>query len=73
MNKSKLVSKIFVAVSLLATGGAAFAEGVDLTTVTSAFVPTNIVNAVLAIGATLAGIYAAIKGVKIVLAMFRGS
>lgn len=72
MKKSKLVTKGLVAATLLMSGGAAFADGVDLTRVTGAFVAADIVTGVMAIAATLAVVYVSIKGVKIVLGMLRG-
>ncbi len=72
MKKSNLVTKSLVAATLLASGSAAFADGVNLTPVTGAFVASDIVTGVMAIATTLAVVYVSIKGVKIVLGMLRG-
>jgi len=66
--KSSLKISLVAALSVIAGS----ASAVDFTPLTGAFTAPDIVTAVLAISATLATIYVAIKGVRIVLAMLRG-
>lgn len=61
---------------MLISGVSAFAgvanAAVDYTPITGAFTAADIVTGVMAIAATLAVVYVAMKGVKIVLGMLRG-
>lgn len=48
------------------------AAATDYTSITSAFSATDIVTGLLSIGAVLASIYVAWKGIKMVLGMMKG-
>lgn len=65
-----------VLVAGLAASAAAFAQvtsgGPDLTPLTSKVAMDSVITAVLAIGVTMVGLYAAIKGARIVIGMVRG-
>ncbi|WP_411959589.1 hypothetical protein ACK56M_14650 [Pseudomonas sp. s4] len=63
-----------VAVAVLAAGSApaVFAEGWDYTGLTSSIDFSTISVGVLAVAGILAGVYAGIKGAKIVLGFLRG-
>lgn len=56
--------------SALALSSASHAEG--LTTITDSFKATEVAAGVMAVGVTLAVIYVAIKGARIVLGMIKG-
>lgn len=62
------------AVAALVVGGMAhaFAAAPDYTALTSSVDYSGVITAVLAIAATLAGLYVAIRGAKTVLGMIRG-
>lgn len=71
--KSKFTIVAASAVALSAgIGNSAYAAGVDLTPVTSAFTASDVVTGVMAVAAVLAVIYVSIKAAKIVLGMLRG-
>lgn len=55
------------------SSAAAFAAGgPDLTALTTGVDMGTVITAVLAVGVTMVGLYAAIKGAKIVIGMVRG-
>lgn len=66
----KLITKSFAFVSTLLVAGLASAAGVSDMAAAVSF--TDVVAAVLAIGALLIAVYVAIKGAKIVLTMVKG-
>lgn len=70
VNRLALVAAPAVAV---ASGAANAASTIDLSPITGAFTAGDVTTAVLAVGATLALIYATIKAAKIALGMIRGS
>jgi hypothetical protein len=71
---SKL-KKAGAALAVVAASPAAFAvdTGPDLSSLTSSISVGTVVTAVLAVGATMVGLYLAIKGAKTVLAMVKGA
>lgn len=64
----------FALVAGLGASAAAFAQstGPDMTALTSKVDMGTVITAVLAVGVTMVGLYAAIKGAKIVIGMVRG-
>jgi hypothetical protein len=62
---------VAVAVGLV-IAGVAQADPVDYTALTGSVNFSGVVTAILAIAATLAGLFVAIRGAKTVLAMIRG-
>jgi hypothetical protein len=77
LKMKKFFSKSLVAVSALMVGVAALAQttpaaGPDLSSLTSSVSVSTTVTAILAIGATLAVLFIAIRGAKVVLSMIRG-
>ncbi len=66
--------KLVKTLALVATLAAATASqaAIDLTPITGAFTAGDVTTAVLAVGATLAVIYVAIRAAKIALSMIRG-
>lgn len=67
--KTKIALPVVISAALLP----AFASAAtDYTSLTSAFSATDIVTGILAIGAVLATVYVAWKGIKMVLGMMKG-
>lgn len=74
MNFINRLALVAAPVVLMASGAAnAAAPTIDLSAITGAFTAGDVTTAVLAVGATLALIYATIKAAKIALGMIRGS
>ncbi len=69
--KKALFARLAV-VTAAATSGVAFAAGPDLSSLTSSVDVGTTVTAVLAVAASLALLYMAIRGAKTVLGMIRG-
>ena len=69
--KKALFARLAV-ISALATSGAAFAAGPDLTSLTQNIDVGTTVTAVLAVAGSLALLFMAIRGAKTVLGMIRG-
>lgn len=69
--KKTLFARLAV-MTAAATSGAAFAAGPDLSSLTSSVDVGTTVTAVLAVAASLALLYMAIRGAKTVLGMIRG-
>ncbi|MFZ6864692.1 hypothetical protein ACO0K7_18875 [Undibacterium sp. Ji67W] len=75
MNKNiqrRVALVVTVASSAVFAGAAHAAGGPDLTSLTSSVDFSTVVTAVLAISATLMGVYVAIKGAKTVISMVKG-
>lgn len=64
---------LFVAASAPLAFAADPATGPDLSSLTSSINVGTVVTAVLAVGATMVGLYLAIKGAKVVLGMVKGA
>lgn len=69
--KNKIKRVAAVSAGLIAAG-VVQAAPVDYTSLTSSVDYSGVITAVLAIAATLAGLYVAIRGAKTVLGMIRG-
>lgn len=69
--EKKLLSLSAMALAMVATTPA-FAA-VDLTPITGAFTPSDVVTGVMSVGSSLAVIYVTMKGARIVLGMIRGA
>lgn len=72
----KFVNKMGAAIMLAVAAPFAFAvgeTGPDLTSLTSSISMGTVITAVLAVAATMVGLYLAIKGAKTVLAMIRSA
>jgi hypothetical protein len=67
----KLFSTVVLGVYLWLMSSFARANQIDFTPITSAVTFTNVILALLAIGAVLAALYVARKGVYLVLGMLR--
>lgn len=67
----KKFAAVLVPVAAAATALPAHAT-VDYTGITGAFAPTEIVTGLLAVGAVLAAVYVAWRGIRMVLSMMRG-
>lgn len=70
--KRGLVVAGSAAASSVAFAQTAAAAGPDLTPLTAGVDMATVITAVLAVGVTMVGLYAAIKGAKIVIGMVRG-
>lgn len=70
MNKN--IQRGLALVGAIAVSGSALAGGPDLTPLTSTVDMGTTIAAVLAIAATLAGLFVAIRGAKTVIGMIRG-
>lgn len=70
--KRGLVVAGSAAASSVAFAQTAVAAGPDLTPLTTGVDMSTVITAVLAVGVTMVGLYAAIKGAKIVIGMVRG-
>lgn len=72
--KLKKIGGAVVAVAVATVSSSAMAgNGPDLTSLTGAVDVGTVITAVLAIGATLAGLYLAMSGAKKVLSMIRSA
>ncbi len=69
--KKNLFARLFLIAASAAAASPSFAA-VDYTSLTSAVDLASTQTAVIAISATLAGLFVAIRGAKIVLGMIRG-
>ena len=72
MNKN--IQRGLALIGAIVVSGSSFAAGAgpDLTSLTSSVDFTTVITAVLAISATLMGVYVAIKGAKTVISMVKG-
>ena len=68
-----LFNKIALGSAALVTSVSSFAAGPDLSSLTTAIDFGTVTTAVLGAGAAIIVVYLAIKGVKIVLSMVKGS
>jgi hypothetical protein len=69
---NKQIQRGLVLVGVMSASAVASAAGTDYTALTSAVDFAGVITAVLAIAATLAGLYVAIRGAKTVVGMIRG-
>lgn len=69
----KTTAVIVAAVSAPLAMAQTAATGPDLTSLTSSISVGTVITAVLAVGATMVGLYLAIKGAKVVLGMVKGA